>query len=375
MRKNSPSRIFVKSIDSLALITLIVISFLFNACQKDFNKSDPNKSNIESQKISPDVAEDCLPGYHWDPILRRCVKDDITSTYAGVSITYQVNNNILVFNSVNDVNTVINQLDADYDTYNDNYDNQYPNYTADQLDSIDVINNFDEFKKLKDFENLFSGYSSKRKQIENTETTWLLNNFTGTDPDTLDYTFDDAENTIFNANYSFKVGTAIYEFRSDGFYINGVLQAGTETNGPTGPAGPLGPTVCKSNKKLKTPSPEFENGTRIFYLKVAIHSIAVRSGVHGKVVHYKKKNGSWKRKRAEMAVGCAGTIYDGSCTYLFQFTDRKPFSGYSKRKQLATRRHTAAQPNAIIWKTYSGEVASSFSTPNTSIAGTLPLTF
>lgn len=31
--------------------------------------------------------------------------------------------------------------------------------------------------------------------------------------------------------------------------------------------------------------------------------------------------------------------------------------------------------NSTIWKTYSGEVASSFTTPNTSIAGTLVLTF
>lgn len=83
-----------------------------------------------------------------------CGPTDITATYAGVNITYEVSNKILKFNSTANFNTVLNQLETDYDTYNDNYDNQYPNYTANQLDDVDATNNFDEFKKVRDFQDI-----------------------------------------------------------------------------------------------------------------------------------------------------------------------------------------------------------------------------
>lgn len=369
MRKtHSPTQFFSKFLASFGL--LLAAACLFNSCQKDMKKSNAESNTEKSQKISPiapNAAEDCLPGYHWDPILRQCVQNDITVTYAGVSITYEPSTGMLNFNSINNVNTVINQLDADNDTYNNNYDNQYPNYTVTQLDSMDVINNFDEFKKFKDFENLFPGYSSKRKQIVNTENTWLANNFSGTDPDDTDLTFDDAENTIFNSNYSFKIGASVYQFRTDGFYKDGVLQAGTESNKIMSPAGP----TCKSNKK-RNAFAEYENGTRRFKLKVAINSWLIRSGVKGKVVHYKKNNGSWKRKRAEMAVGCGGRIYVGNCAFDNQFIDRNPSpNGFKKRKQLKVARHYGA----TVWRTFSNEISSSFDTPNLSISGVLALTF
>lgn len=359
------------------LLGYLVLAFLTLSCGKGMLKEEKKVNEIasvnEKQKTigTQSVPEYCddLANPCTDPACAFYYECDETINYAGVQITYETSSGMLKFNSVADVNTVIEQLNTDYETYNANYDNQYPNYTADQLDSMDVINNFDEFRKFKDFENLLPGYFSKRGQIENTENTWLTNNFSGIDPDSIDLTFDDAENTIFNNSYSFKVGSSLYELRSEGLYVNGILQ---DDGGASMSFG----TVCKSNKKRKA-FPTFDNDTRRFKIKVAIHSIAVRSGVHGKVVHYKKKNGSWKRKRAEMAVSCAGTVYDGNCANSFQFTDREPNSGFRKRKQLATRRHTQAQPpsNSTIWKTYSGEVASSFDTPNTSIAGTLLLTF
>ncbi len=111
---------------------------------------------------------------------------EITSTYAGVTITYEIGNNILRFNSSDDVNTVLDQLDADYENYNDNYENQYPNLTEDQLDDMDAQTGFDEFQTFRNFENLFSGFSSKRAEVENTETDWLNNNFESTDPDDID---------------------------------------------------------------------------------------------------------------------------------------------------------------------------------------------
>lgn len=363
-KKTFSTKFFSKFLASFGL--LLAAACLFNSCQKDMNKSNAEFNTEKSQKISPNVAGDCLPGYHWDPILRRCVQNDITVTYAGVSITYEPGNGILNFNSINDVNTVINQLDTDYDTYNDNYDNQYPNYTTDQLDSMDVINNFDEFKKLKDFENLFSGYLSKRKQIENTENTWLANNMTGTDPDNIDLTFDNAENTIFNSSYSFKIGNNVYQLTSNGLYVNGVLQQGTESNSLMSPAF----TTCKSNKKIKSP-PYIPAGTnRQFILKVAINSIGVRSSIKTKVVHYKLKNGYWKRSRASLAAGIIGYVYSPACVSLGNKSKSNPTTGYKKRRQLKAKDWACC----TIWKTNSGELTGSFATPE-GYGGPLPLTW
>ncbi len=341
----------------------------------------------------------------------------IATTYAGAFITYEaINGSILKFNNVADVNAVINQLDADYDAYNDDYDSQYPNLTAEQLDDMDEQNGFDEFKKFKDFENLFGGFYSKRSEIENIEIFWLSSNFTSTDPDDVDLTFDDVENTIFNSNYSFKVGNNVYQLTSSGMYINGVLQdnGGNSrilnnksnimfasefffSNGYN--SGPMAPTdyltlqdemflddqkislsnmtICKSNKKVKMPPLYYENNTRRMDTKVAINSIAIKSSVKAKAVHFMKKNGNWKRSRVKMAVGCAGKVYDGDCSNSFQFAERKPDNGFKMRKQLKAifRSQVGIPSNSTIWKTMSGEIGGTVHAPDANIAGNIILTF
>jgi hypothetical protein len=317
----------------------------------------------------------------------------IAATYAGAAVVFDMQANMLKFNSTGDVSAVLNQLDVDYETYNTNYESQYPNLTAEQLDDMDEQNNFDQFKPFKDFELLFSGFYSKRAEIENIELSWINNSFTGADPDATDLTFDDALNTIFNGTNSFKIGNSVFQLTANGMYIDGVLNEDVGTialkkydfgNTPfyydhfslLSPAVNLGgpsydfmslnyedkPTPCKSNKKNDT-LVTFDNNTKRAKFKVSITSIAFRSGVGGKVVYYKRKNnGGWKNARTDMGVSCAGTIYNGNCASSFQFSDRNPTSGFKKRNRISTRRHTpAAVPsNDTIWKTYSGQIGMSF---------------
>ncbi len=337
----------------------------------------------------------------------------IITSYAGVPIAYQANECILKFNSISDINTVIDQLFADDESYNDDYDSQYPNLTEDQLDEMDEQNSFDEFKIYRDFENLFGGFCSARSMIENTETAWLENNFNGTDPDDIDLTFDDALNTIFNNTYSFMIGNDVYQLTNLGMYKNGVYEETNSTSGIINKSydnmyltsslnyvsrysGPIASIVenlqkeadfvqglfpfsvmtdCKSNKRSKI-FQEYDNGNKRIKLKVSITSVVIRSGVGSKLVNYKKKNGKWKRKRAEMAVGCAGTYYTNLCADSHQFIDRKPINGFKKRKQLATRRHSPAHipEQGTVWKTYSDMIQASVDIPN-QVNGTLLLTF
>ena len=338
------------------------------------------------------TAETAANFYETDPTATAvAVVSSTAISYAGVTITYLVNDNILKFSSVSNAMSVLDQLDADDSTYNADYDsNQDTTLTDDQQDSVDIVNGYDEFAVLRHFESLFPGYSSKRAQIESTEESWLSSEFESTSPDDIDLTFDETENTIFNSDYSFKIGNDVYNFTTTGLYINSSLQDDAYfrrviQGENTIVAGPMIsqddyqdhntlPTDCKSNKKKIQ---DFSDGSQKFTLKVAIHSIAVRSGVKGKVVHFKKKNGHWKRSKTKMSVSIAGTYYWSACSSSNSFALANPSSGYKKRKSLKVMRHTTAQiPGSwTIWKTYSGYIGAGFDTPGSSAYGSLTLTF
>jgi len=314
-----------------------------------------------------------------------CPVPEITATYAGVTITYEVYNHILRFNSTNDFNSVVDQLEADYDTYNDNYDAQYPNLTPEQMDDIDVTNNFDEFATYKNFENLFSGFISKRSQIESTENAWISSDFMSTDPDDIDLTFDDAINTVFNSDNAFKVGNDIYQLTADGLYINGTLQVfvkkpfhsdldfasykvgeniGIYRNAllENNEDEELGPT-CQTNKK-NTGFPQFGNDKYKF--KVALTSLSFRSTVKSKVKHFAYKNGHWKHTRAEMAVFIGGRALNSLCNEVASFSTRKPSpNGWKKRRQLKVH----IRDTNIVWKANPGDVVGSFDTALGNSAG------
>lgn len=179
------------------------------------------QTSPESNLTSPNIVQDCPPGYEWDIRLRKCVLIPIDISYAGVTITYYSDSHLLSFKDTNDVNTVLDQLDADYENYNTTYENQYPNFSALQLDSLDSVKNFDQLQSYKNFEAKFSGYTSKRRIFENNETTWLNNNMTGSDPDSLDYTVDNSDNAICNSSYQLIIGGTTYQWSTTGLNIVG----------------------------------------------------------------------------------------------------------------------------------------------------------
>jgi hypothetical protein len=308
-----------------------------------------------------------------------CPSDEITATYAGVTITYEAYNNILRFNSASDFNTVLNQLEADYDAYNDNYDAQYPSLTPEQMDDIDAVNNFDEFAPYKNFENLLSGFVSKRSEIESIENAWINSDFTSTDPDDIDLTFDDAMNTVFNSDNAFKIGSDTYQLTSYGLYINGTLQAsvkkpfhndvdfasykteesyGMYTNAlfQNNSSAFFAPG-CQTNKKNKIfPDPI---GNHKYKLKIAITSVGVRSGVRFKVKHFSLKNGHWKHTRTKMAVYLIGSVRNPSCNVVESYNERKPSpNGWKNRRQLKIQENNWA----IVWKAYPNDLGGSFET-------------
>lgn len=355
----------------------------------------PNTNNPFSLTVTTGyLTEETAANFYQTDPTANAVADisTIVTSYAGATITFEVNGNILKFNSSANANTVLDQLETDYNNYNDNYDSNFDTtLTTDQLDSIDVVNGFDPLQPFKDFENLFPGYSSKRSGIESTENTWLNNNFNGTNPDDIDLTFDDAVNTIFNSNYSFKIGNDVYQLTSSGLYINSVFQddgtAGImmkESNWVLSDfannlvyrgAGPFAYdyhlntdlvfTNCKTNKNDKRAP--ITTGNSKYIQKVGINYIGIRTSIVGKIVHYKNGN----KKRASMSVGVSGPVYNLSCSSLGSKSDTNPNgAGYKKRRSL-TARAWAVGP---IWKTYQNEVGTAFATPG-GTSGTFLLTW
>jgi len=343
------------------------------------NTNHPYSLTVTAGNLSAETAANF---YETDPTA-SAVADlgTIGTTYAGVFIVFEVSGNILKFSSSANANTVLDQLETDYNTYNDDYDSNFDTtLTTDQLDSIDVVNGFDELQPYKTFENLFPGFISKRSEVESTENTWLGNNFSGTDPDDIDLTFDDAANTIFNSDYSFKIGTDVYQLTSSGFYINSVYQddgtsgimmkesnwavayfdihPGFRAAGPFAYEYPLNKdlifTDCKTNKKDK--KDPITAGNSKYIQKVAINYYGIRTSIMGKIVHY--KNGD--KKRAKMAIGVSGPVYNLSCSSLGNKSDTNPNgAGYKKRRALKAR----AWAIGPVWKTYKNDVGTSFGTP------------
>ena len=286
----------------------------------------------------------------------------ITKTFVGVSVKYYASTGLLQFGNGTDYSLVLDSLDAQYERYNTNYDNLYPTLTPDQMDSVDDVNHFDEFVPFRQFESLFPGYASKRSQVETIENTWLTNNFTGTDPDDIDQTYDDAENTVSNSSYKVIIGTTTYSYDSTAS-VSGMnaLAAGNQTAFAAS-SSDLCLTItnpCITNRR-RHKYVETADHSRVFKVKVAINSWAVRSGAKGKVVSF-KKGSRRKRSRVHLAVLLGGTIHDCRCGTLFTFSNRNPSpTGYKKRKSLKVSRH---QPG-IVWSTQWGELATSFDAQN-----------
>jgi hypothetical protein len=326
--------------------------------------SQDSSGAASSSNISPkDIA--CNPGYYFDYYLGKCVpicpagyhNDSITGacvlnaptyvSYAGVRIGYYIGNHTLSFSSVADVNTVLNQLDSDYEQYNTAYENRYPNYNPNQMDSIDSINNFDNLLTYENFEANFSGYISERSSLYNIESTWLNNNMEGIDPDSIDLTYDNSENAICNNTYMVMIAGSTYQWTTSGFVQTG------------GAMSPQSATTCFTNR-TKWAKPLVVSN-RAFRVKAAINYYIVRSSAHGKVVSYKQSNGKWKRSRYDLSVGVAGTIYAPDCSTTTQIDLINPASGYKDRRELAVRYGTWGITSAYYTRT--GLLGASFLTP------------
>ncbi len=202
------------------------------------------------------------------------------------------------------------------------------------MDRMDDESGFDPFYTYKQLEHQFSGFTSKRSIIEETENSWLYNGMTGLDPDDIDFTFDDSENTLFNQNYEVKIGCNTYRMTENGLVDLANYEEGSdmETNN-SNTYTTDDQNKCIANKRKKE---EFVYASgRMIKNKVAIRSFFVRSSAKAKVVNYRlKSNGRWRRSRTDMAVSVFGEIYNKQCGEKENVGRRNPETGFKKRGEI-----------------------------------------
>lgn len=241
---------------------------------------------------------------------------------------------MLRFQNWEEFHKTVERLDKDYDEHNDFRDLQLPlGLTNEQLDDLDESEGFESSLMYKLLENQFAGYISKRKVIENIEKAWLDNDMNGLDPDDIDLTFDDAENTLFNENYEVKIGCNVYKFTNDGLVnlTNPEETINTESNTNTNQTEA---EDCFTNAR-KRDERIYSHLNQKIRIKVAMNTFILRSSAKAKVVNFRLNgNGKWRRSRTQIAVHIGGVIFDKKCFGNLLIGLRNPTSGFKKRGEI-----------------------------------------
>lgn len=299
-------QLFVGLLASVALV----------GCQKD------EPSPQQTADLPADIRERRSElDFNFDPDVETCVGE------------IPIWNGMLHFEDTTEYLATLACLDAAYEQYNDDYETAIgaDAYTVEQLDSLDDIYAFDEDQALIAFENSFSGYSSLRKLIYDEVTFWLEDAADGdlnlaNDPDDDHYISDFVERTLINAEGLVRIGSSVIWIQESGMiyevtdadmttveelltgadpeeYDNVIVHDETESAGKTN-------GTCEKRAKNKT---EAIAGDRKFTMKGALrYNWFTGTKYLAKIRSFKKKNGNWKRKRADLSAQAGGTLWAAS---------------------------------------------------------------
>jgi hypothetical protein len=233
-----------------------------------------------------------------------------------------------------------------YETYSANYEAQYPTATAEQLEVIDSINRFYEWQPMLDFENSKS-FTSLRQYIENQSNAWLATQSASTfdaekDPDMQCTILDEATRALYN--------------------VNGFIQIGNDIVGVpifSNPAN-LASDRFDDCAFLRSREADFDYNNspllanRKIAARIEVASGLVESDLKGKIIHYKKVNGGYEKRRANMSIRIAGVGMSGECTTT---TDTwLKFEGNKNRRQMTVKnriwmkwREAYVKENGDLW--------------------------
>jgi hypothetical protein len=288
---------------------VFVFSFLLSSCQKEDNiiKSSDNKMFSSNRE--------------W--------RDCLTNVRIGCD-------HILKFSDMTHFQAVYNCLEQAYETWNDNFENQY-SYITDDDDYGDLADSlgFDEEQPLKDFEAYLHFYSYRRK-MEILENQWIANGLDpASDPEIFDILEDPVLMTLFSHDGAVIINDTIYWIDKWGnmYQINNgdcellVKLQGDSTLLSSDPNISLfshssGYDNCKYDKDKAGENP-YVTGSKKYFWKTSFRYHPWGTSIKGKMRHYLKKSGSWRKRPAKLTVNPYGIHYDYQCDQSANYNDSK----------------------------------------------------
>jgi hypothetical protein len=266
-------------------------------------------------------------------------------SYSNISL-YQGH---LRFSSHQDVIETIDDLEIQYNSWNDSFLNYYQGIGEDSLDAIEDSIQFDDEYPAVVFENYY-GFTSLRKVLHDSEE-WYSENDTfelGIDPDEH-FIMDDEYRTVLNAKAQLIVGDTVFKLYDD-MYISvhsgGTLDSSLAVVGQinsgelniytlSGPQkqtlgiiiyswGTPNPPVGCTPESMKKAKGKETDGTRRIKWRLRISNYAWGKNAVAKIKNQKKKKNRWKKYRTDCSVRCWGAMVDTFCVdHVFDNTESK----------------------------------------------------
>jgi len=262
-------------------LSLLFIVF-FNACKKDFYEST-RKVEDGSGKLM------AIP---------RLADEGCLQTYGSI----ELENNMLVFDSYEQFESILECLRAQVEAHNIWFDSQYGHFTPEVQQKIIEETGFEEFQPLTDFEGIHE-FTSLRQTINAGVTLWLQNDVLDfeNDPDRHPI-LEDELRALLNPDAQVKIGETIYDFDADA----------TENTPPHGAC--IRTHSAKNDKIL---------GNLRFDLKVSLAYYLVGSIASAKVRAFERKqSGGWRPYRITMWAHISEMVRDNQCLGSYQIPNQ-----------------------------------------------------
>lgn len=298
----------MKNVLRLTLLTLLLV---FSSCQKeDVMVDEINQSTeVGIRFIQPSTAK------------------------AGPGVV----NGMLEFSDVAEFLSTIDNLESQVDLYDDNFMNQWGHLNDDDIDDKEDELRYDPQQPLIDFENQFSGFISLRSKIEHDIEDWLDNSVLDEKTDPEDhFIFDEEIRAVLNEDAQVKIGNSLFQMTrfgyvevTDGDYNKLALVATSDASklnlqnvniegGYYGSSSANNPQTGSSSCRTDI------DDTNIYYpstnrrlkakQQLTGYTYVFGSKIKAKTIHYKKKNGKWKRRRGWITARVLGEAVNEFCS-------------------------------------------------------------
>jgi len=334
------------------ILTLIVTSVLWLACDKEKIATDSNSSD---QKLH-------FSFFDGDDTDFSSIESIPCTTYYS---QIQSVNGMLSFLNVNHFEAVILCLERDVDVHNDAFEAIYGSYSDEEIEKLTDTLNFNEDQPLVDLESGL-GFNSLRKHIEDKMDVWLNNAVLNmaTNPD-YHIILDEETRTLLTPDCKAIIAGQVVDFCDPG--SGNSMTSDSDEKSMLGFCALNNSDCCwwgRRQRELK-----YDNDTKKIVVTVALRNkLGWPAKVKGKVKSLRKDGNKWKRFRTPLRIIAGGQVFDNNnCEGGVPATKEKPeeMGATLRRSKLRVSRNELG----VTWRSMDNFIRA------TGFAGSNQLTF